>query len=70
MSLNMGYLGWKTRSQELKIEKIILDSIVIKLGQDACLGNCLNEFDGLSEWSKAILALLLAHQSQRLRVSY
>ena len=40
----MGHLGWKTRSQELKIEKPceqssghIFDPIIIKLCQNACL---------------------------------
>jgi hypothetical protein len=28
MSLNMGHLGWKTRSQELKIEKKLVNTIV------------------------------------------
>jgi hypothetical protein len=30
----------------------------MKLGQDACLGYCSDEFDGPSERSRAILALL------------
>jgi hypothetical protein len=36
----------------------IFDSIVIKLGQEACLGNCYHEFDTSGERSRAILALL------------
>jgi hypothetical protein len=37
---------------------IFFDSTVMKLGQDACLGNCSNEFDGSGERSRAVLALL------------
>jgi hypothetical protein len=37
----------------------IFDSPVMKLGQNACLGNCSDEFDGSGEWSRAIMALLL-----------
>jgi hypothetical protein len=36
----------------------IFDSPVMKLGQNACLGNCLDEFDGSGERSRAIIALL------------
>jgi hypothetical protein len=32
----------------------------MRLGQNACLGNCLDEFDGSGERSRAIMALLLA----------
>jgi hypothetical protein len=31
----------------------------MKLGQNACLGNCSDEFDGSGERSRAIMALLL-----------
>jgi hypothetical protein len=31
----------------------------MRLGQNACLGNCLDEFDKSGERSRAIMALLL-----------
>jgi hypothetical protein len=43
----MGHLELKTRSPELKIEipcGHIFASIIIKLGQDACLGDSSDEF--------------------------
>jgi hypothetical protein len=52
-SLNMGNLGSKTRSHHPNMENPfqhynghIFDSPVMKLGKDACLGNCSDEFDG------------------------
>jgi hypothetical protein len=61
----MGDLGLKTRSHCSNMEKPCyhsrghtFDSTVMKLGQDACLGNCSDEFDGSGERSRAILALL------------
>jgi hypothetical protein len=37
------------------------DSPVMKLGQNACLGNCSDEFNGSCERSMAIMALLLKY---------
>jgi hypothetical protein len=36
----------------------------MKLGQNACLGNCSVEFDGSGEQSRAIMALLFGDMLQ------
>jgi hypothetical protein len=38
----------------------IFDSPFMKPGQNACLGNCSDEFDGSGERSRAIMALLFS----------
>jgi hypothetical protein len=64
-NLNMGHLGSNTKSHCFNIENPckesrghIFFSPVMKLGQNACLGNCSDEFDGSGERSMAILAIL------------
>jgi hypothetical protein len=64
-SLNMNHIGSKMRSHCSNRKKPcqhssghIFDSLVMKLGQDACLGYCADEFDGSGERFMAILDLL------------
>jgi hypothetical protein len=64
----MGHLGSKTRSHCSNMDNPcfhvsghIFYSPVMKLGQNACLGNCSDEFDGSGERSRTILALLLRY---------
>jgi hypothetical protein len=41
----------------------------MRLGQNACLGNCLDEFDGSGERSRAIMALLFYMQNGAVNTS-
>jgi hypothetical protein len=38
----------------------------MKLGQNACLGNCSDEFDWSGEQSRAIIALLFKSQTKEI----
>jgi hypothetical protein len=64
LSSNMGHPGKKLgHTAQIWIIFVntsghIFDSPVMKLGQNACLGNCSDEGDGSDERSRAIMALL------------
>jgi hypothetical protein len=50
----MGHLGHTGQIWIILVNTLV----VMKLGQNACLGNCSDEFDGPGERSRAIMALL------------
>jgi hypothetical protein len=58
----MGHLGLKTWSHCSNMDNIlgdIFDSPVIELGQNACQGNCSDQFDGSGERSGGHLGPLV-----------
>jgi hypothetical protein len=65
-SSNTGHLGGLKLGHTAQLWKNLVNTVevicfyltVMKIGQDACLGNNSDEFDGSGERSRAILALL------------